>query len=99
VHIVKLTDLEPQLLRIEEPGKLYGHVDALADAHGIRFECPQCRDHQVLVWFRNRDVPLTETPGPGRWAVSGTGIDDLTLSPSVNVAGCWHGFVQNGEIR
>jgi len=96
--MVKVRDLEPQLLRIEEPGKRYRYVDALAEAQGIRFECPQCGNHQVIVWFKGRGAPEEEVPLP-RWAVSGTGIDDLTLAPSINVAGCWHGFVQGGQIR
>lgn len=92
-----LRALEAQLLRVVEPGH-YAHVDELQLAHGIRFTCPQCGDHQVLVWFRDRAVPETEEPTP-RWSVSGTGIEDLTLAPSINVRGCWHGFVRGGEVR
>lgn len=35
-----------------------------------------------------------------RWVVSGTGLSDLTLSPSVDVGNpsCWHGFIQNGIV-
>lgn len=97
---MKLTALEPQFLRVIEPGKGYRHVDPdyFEEAQGVRFTCPKCGDHQVLVWFRDRDVPAQEEPTP-RWAVSGTGISDLTLAPSINVRGCWHGFVREGEIR
>jgi hypothetical protein len=41
-------------------------------------------------------------PGPGRWTVSGTGLADLTLAPSIHLSGpgCgWHGFVTAGEVR
>jgi hypothetical protein len=98
---VKLVDLEPVFERVVEPGKKYEEVDSLDLAQGVRFECPQCGKHQVLCWFRNRGVPDSETPGPGRWEASGTGAHDLTLSPSVHLSGpgCgWHGFVRNGEI-
>lgn len=61
--------------------------------------------HYVLVWFavpRGADpVPPDATPGPARWSVvSGTGLDDLTLAPSILLPGpgCgWHGFVKNGD--
>lgn len=62
-------------------------------------------DHYILCWFVNPQlaerVPDSEFPGPGRWTVSGTSLDDLTLSPSVNATvggGCaWHGWVRNGD--
>lgn len=94
----KLSDLDPQFLCVVESNKRYAHVDTLAEAHGIRFECPKCGNHQILVWFHDRDVPSDEEPLP-RWTISGKGIDDLTLMPSINVPGCWHGFVQGGSIR
>jgi hypothetical protein len=32
--------------------------------------------------------------------MDGTGLSDLTLSPSVDVGepSCWHGFIRNGEV-
>ena len=96
---MKLTDLEPQLTRIAGPDR-YEDVTTLQNAQGLMFECP-CGGHSVLVWFRDRGVPGSERPGPGRWQVSGSGYSDLTLSPSVHLtgAGCgWHGFVTNGEV-
>jgi Family of unknown function (DUF6527) len=64
--------------------------------------------HYVLCWFKNPrnapGVPDSMEPGPGRWIASGSGIDDLTLAPSVNLdvhptdKGCkWHGWVKSGE--
>lgn len=40
-------------------------------------------------------------PGVVWTRVSGETFDTLTLSPSVDAsrAGCWHGFLQNGEVR
>lgn len=96
-------------MRIEKPGKLYQQVDDLEAAQGIRFLCPACFEanggpvgtHVVLCWFRDKGVPTEEVPKPGRWAVSGTCFDDLSLSPSVLItSGCrWHGFVRNGAIQ
>lgn len=100
---MKLTELEPQFVRATESGTQ--DVAALVEAEGVRFWCPACKGtdcHAVLVWFRDRGVPCMLVPGPGRWAVSGTGYHDLTLSPSVDLTrsrpSCWHGFVTNGEV-
>ncbi len=81
---------------------------AFAEAHGVSFLCPGCFSrnggplgtHQVIVCFAGRDVPSTFLPGIARWSFSGSGIDDLTVTPSVLVGGgcAWHGFVQNGAI-
>lgn len=79
----------------------------IANAQGILFLCPACfkknggpvGTESVLCWFRDRGVPPEAEPGPGRWVASGTGFDDLTLSPSVNVDNeHWHGWVKNGEV-
>ena len=106
-----LADLEPQLLRLVPGGERQGaeQVDALALAQGVWFLCPKCFQanggrvgtHMVMCWFRERGVPDTATPGPARWAVSGTGLADLTLSPSIQLlGGCnWHGFVRGGVIE
>jgi hypothetical protein len=40
--------------------------------------------------------------GPSRWTMSGTGLHDLTLSPSVDVGSknskCWHGWIKEGNV-
>ncbi|HEY2509509.1 MAG TPA: DUF6527 family protein [Polyangiaceae bacterium] len=35
-----------------------------------------------------------------RWTMSGTNLEDLTLTPSVDVGtpSCWHGFITNGNV-
>jgi hypothetical protein len=83
-----------------EPGKLVPAI-SLSVADGVIFTCPKCGGHQVLSWFSGR-VPPDAKPGPGRSTPSGTGIDDLTLHPSIDLskAGCgWHGWVKNGEAK
>lgn len=108
---LSLAQLEPQLLRLVPGGERQGSevVDHLAQAQGVWFLCPKCFQvnggkvgtHMVMCWFRDRGVPDAVTPGPARWAVSGTSLADLTLSPSIQLlGGCnWHGFVQNGAIQ
>lgn len=66
------------------------------------------RPHGVLLPFANpRNAPVApdafnrqadgRTP---RWTMQGTGLDDLTLLPSVAIGKpeCWHGYITRGEI-
>ena len=63
--------------------------------------------HYIRVFFSNpRGVSVAppEADSNPRWAMSGSSIDDLTLSPSINLdvpensGGCgWHGWVKNGD--
>lgn len=86
---------------------------AFADAHLLFFLCPKCFEanhgrigtHQVLVGFAARNVPAgTASVGKDgqdtRWIVSGTSLDDLVLTPSIQLhGGCnWHGFVGSNGI-
>lgn len=90
------------------PREHHVYVDSLADAQGVYFLCPLCKQidrqdkgvHMVLCWFADRGVPDDAYPLPGRWQVSGNGYDDLTLSPSAHLTGpgCgWHGWVKGGD--
>ncbi len=111
---IKLTDLEAVLVRYDknDEGVFHKGVADLKDAQGVRFLCPKCfaknggatGTHAVVCWSSSRGVPPDAQPGPGRWALEGTSIEDLTLgcepgkSRSVQlIGGCkWHGFVTNG---
>lgn len=107
---MKLAELEPQFLRyvVEDGRECLHHVDTLAEAQGIFLLCPKCFEanhgpvgtHAVICWFRDRGVPAEAVPGPARWGALGTGLDDLTLSPSVQLlGGCrWHGFITSGAV-
>jgi hypothetical protein len=76
-------------------------------AQGVLLLCPLCFErnggevgtHTVLIWFADRGIEDHWRPLP-RWRVSGTGFEDLTLSPSIAIGQpCgWHGFVQGGII-
>lgn len=96
------------------------HRCELAEADQISFLCPACfaknggakGTHGVFVSFAGRNVPneagsRDSTGKPSRWTiVSGTGLDDLCLSPSILLGagqkpevGChWHGFVGSSGI-
>lgn len=109
---MRLTDLEPQFLRIEAESTLR-HVDTLAEAQGISFLCPVCFSrkgtsvgvHSMICWFANRGVPDNKTPGPGRWNPQGAGYNDLTFVGSggrsvLLQGGCnAHFFIENGGVR
>lgn len=84
-------------------------VDNLLEADGIMFLCPVCFAakgsdvgvHSIVCW--EPSVPRERSPGPGRWTMQGTGLDDLTLvasSSSIKLeSGCRaHFHVRNGEI-
>jgi len=43
-------------------------------------------------------APSPETsPACARWQWNGS-VDKPTLTPSVNVVGCWHGWIQDGQM-
>ncbi len=105
--------------QLSADGRSYREVDTLAEAQGVMFQCPKCAAgkpieeeegrrfvrgaHSVLCWFRNRGVPDSQDPKPGRWNPSGTSLDDLTfIGPGLFsihlIGGCnWHGYVKNGN--
>ncbi len=82
--------------------------------HDPKYRGPEAgRPHLVIVPFSNpRNAPsLPPEHGPTnsnggprpRWTMSGTGLADLTVSPSVLVGTpgkdeCWHGWIQNGVV-
>jgi hypothetical protein len=99
----RLTDscFEAALYRVR-PDVGVEHVGELADADGVRFLCPCGGGHLTLIPFDN---PRNGSAPPrGGWHVSGTGLVDLTLTPSIRTSGgpdhaeCWHGFITAGEV-
>jgi len=102
-NLMRLTELRPRFIRYDVGGTR-GFVDNLADAQGILFYCPTCKEdgfkHNISLPFRERGVP-SAVNGGHQWKVAGTDFSDLTLTPSVNAAGgsCrWHGYVTNGDV-
>ena len=88
-------------------------VATFAEAQGVEFLCPKCYQenagkvgtHMVICWSRSRGVPDDVSPGPGRWKMDGTGLENLTLNGEepngarsvLLTSGCgWHGFVTDG---
>ena len=110
---MKLRDLEPEFIRDVlngGEGRGFHRVDSLLEAQGIIFQCPVCVDtngHMVICWSRSRGAPEDVSPFPGRWAMAGSGFDDLSLNvdtgnekDSVQLLGRCnaHFHVKNGEV-
>jgi len=105
---------EDEIEEVTGPQDYYVPVDTLVEAQGIWFLCPLCFDtnkgsigtHWVGVGFADRAPPGTFSQNKegkdSRWSVSGTGLDDLVLTPSIQLDtehGCkWHGFVGSSGI-
>ena len=68
------------------------------------------RAHGLIIPFRNpRSAPVPahnfgittrDRKTQPRWLMEGTGLHDLTLSPSVDVGqpSCWHGWIKAGAV-
>ena len=106
---MKLIDLDPQFVRFL-PEIVVDHmhkreaVQTLNEAQGISFRCPGCVKHdpefkhRLCIPFRGRGAPPDENGGH-QWDIKGgSNFNDLTLTPSINSVGHWHGFITNGEI-
>ena len=110
---MKLSELDAVFLRTIDR-QSWREVQDIAEAQGVRFLCPKCfaenggpvGTHSVICWSESRGTPAAMRPGPGRWLLVGTGIDDLTLnadpprtarSVAVNGGCAWHGYVTNGD--
>ncbi len=113
----RLIDLDASFVRLSEdpqsPRGSFHHAEFITDAQGVMFLCPLCYaanggrrgTHSVICWSRSRGVPDDIAPKPGRWALRGTSLDDLTLDAEPGqsrsvllLGGCnWQGFVTAGE--
>jgi hypothetical protein len=107
---MRLLDLDPEWVTNATPAS-YRRTDNFTEAQGILFACPFCYrknnglvgTHMILIYFADRGAPPECEPLP-RWTVAGgTGLNDLTLVPSINLQNEgrpdeWHGWITNGEI-
>lgn len=85
-----------------EGGVLWSEVPTMGEAHGVRLLCP-CGEHFIAVWDQKVH---SEAKPEGRWQMSGTTLDDLTLGPieapeaQPIPTGCGRNVVVvNGEIE
>jgi Family of unknown function (DUF6527) len=100
---MRLIDLGPNFLKIIDASDYrLQDVDDIKQADGIRFLCPKClhlSGHTVICW-QPHVPPEIGFAGPGRWPFTGTGYNDLTLTPSIfEQSDCKaHFFIKNGEV-
>ncbi len=103
-----LRELGAQLMK-HSMTDTWAYVDSVSEADGVMFQCPACFEanggpvgtHSIVCWAPS--VPLTFSPGPGRWNLRGSSIDDLELvagSSSVKLTGgCEaHFHVRGGRV-
>jgi len=111
---MQLNELKPKFIRYEKTfeGEFNIVVETIEECQGIRFLCPHCfienkgsiGTHQIICWSSLRGITDDVRPRPGRWCITGTGFDDLTLgaepgkSRSVLIKSDWHGYITNGMI-
>lgn len=104
-----LRDLDSSLVFVDDTGSLK-YLPTTTGANAVFFECP-CGEHHNLIAFEpTMDAALSPaglSSNGGRWKlVSGTTVDDLTLSPSIAIRSrpgqttedCWHGFITDGKV-
>jgi hypothetical protein len=81
---VRLSELKPKFIK-RMGGSYQDHAILISEADGIFFLCPVCfkanngavGTHGIICWQPR--VPAEITPGPGRWLLTGTSFEDLTL--------------------
>jgi len=63
----------------------------------LYMDCPHCCSGHLI------QIKIALVPEPGSthvWTWNGeTDLERITLTPSIDVSGHWHGFVTDGEAR
>jgi hypothetical protein len=79
---MRLMDLNPEWRNVD-------YRNGGGAVRALRFQCPSGRGHSIL-------IPVS---GPkAHWQISGEDFNTLTITPSINEEGCWHGFITNGNV-
>jgi Family of unknown function (DUF6527) len=98
---------ESDFEEVTGPKSVFTFVATLTEADGVLFICPKCAGtdrHRVRIGFRGiaelGSYGHNKKGEPVLWDMSGSGIDDLVLTPSIQLeGGCnWHGYVRNGDV-
>lgn len=73
-------------------------MDASGNGGWVYFQCPAHPDSH-MDWI---GVPFSrvQSAAPPIWGWNGeTDLEKISLTPSINAMGHWHGFLTNGELR
>ena len=74
---------------------------------GLLFDCPHC-SCRLAIGFSNPvdggpaevEMPMGLGQNDGRrWHREGESFDQLTLKPSIDAPGHWHGWLTGGELK
>lgn len=63
---------------------------------GISFNCPHCEDKIIVLFLNPLDGGFADTNC--KWARIGEKFETMTITPSIDVSGHWHGFITDGEV-
>lgn len=95
---LRLLDAPPEDMDDWEPGMMWPLE--LLDAEGAGYSVVLCRhtDEAGMNWpiMWHTRQPAAATPG-ARWLVTGE-APNITVTPSIDVVGVWHGWIRNGEL-
>ncbi len=96
---MRLVDLDANFFVHVQAGdrEFLRHPPTAEGAHGVAFDDPNGSGNRINVWFANPLCIQVKT-GERGWTRTGTTLEDLTLSPSIDAKGIWHGFVRSGTI-
>ncbi len=95
---LRLVDSAPDDMDDWEPGMMWPLE--LLDEDSAGYSVVLCRHtdkagrNWPIMWHTRQ--PAAGTPG-ARWLVTGQ-PPNLTVTPSINVVGVWHGWIRNGEL-
>lgn len=82
-------------MRLSELNPVLDTEDTLPGGAWLHFDCPHCGGKGYI----GVKIALEPEPGSKRvWKWNGKGVEEMTLEPSLNMSGHWHGFVKNGEV-
>lgn len=96
------------------PQNVFTPTTSIAEADRVMFLCPKCftdnggsvGTHKIAIDFIGRGTPdeaciHNDQGQPVRWSFTGTCLEDLALSPSIQIlSSCaWHGFVYADRIE
>lgn len=95
---LRLLDAPPENMDDWEPGMMWPLELLHEDSAGFSVVLCRHTDARGVIWpivWHTRQ-PADEANAP-RWDVVGN-APHLTVTPSINVIGIWHGWIRNGEL-
>ncbi len=95
---LRVLESAPEDMDAWEPGMMW--PSELLDPDGAGYSVVICRQTDAagnawpIVWHTRQTA---DEPGDPRWQVTGD-PPIITVHPSINVPGIWHGYIRDGEL-